>query len=245
MLPGPDDLVDAANGPGAVRKGAHRLRAANPVRFGDAGPLRRRQHRRVERAVAPGGRHQHDLRHPGHPGRDGGHQHRRGIGGPSSRHVDADAPEGPDLLAEPGAVLVADAPGGGQRGPMESLDAGRRVLEGVDRRRPEALAGRGELGCGDGEAVRGEADAVEALGEVEERRVALGADPVEDRGDALDHLGVGRGGRTIERPQHAGRAAERACRTAGSSPGPRRGSRPGRALAHGVDEGAHGWRGPS
>ena len=65
-----------------------RLGAADPVHLVDAGDGRRGQAdvgRLARRAV---GRHaQHDLGHPGDPGRHGGHEDGGGVDGPTARHV--------------------------------------------------------------------------------------------------------------------------------------------------------------
>src|SRR6266478_3741622 len=70
---------------------------------------------------------------------------------------------------------------------MEAFDPLRRIAERSHGRNAYCALGRRELPCRHRELARGEGYAVESLGEIEQRRVALG-------------------GRAVEHPRHARRA---------------------------------------
>ena len=90
-LPGPDDLVDARDGVGAVRERGDRLRAAHLVDLVDARLGGGRERVRVDRAVGRG-RHDHrDLLDARHDRGDRVHEHARRVARAAARHVDADA----------------------------------------------------------------------------------------------------------------------------------------------------------
>ena len=83
-----DDLADPRHRGRAVGHRRHRVGAAEPEDAIDAGLDGRGEHHRIHRRTADD-----DLGHPGDPGRDRGHQQRRGQGIASAGHVAADAVE--------------------------------------------------------------------------------------------------------------------------------------------------------
>ena len=127
MLPGPTILSTRRNGRGPVGQRRDRLGAADAVALGRRRPRGGREDGGLRRARRAGGRSEHDLAHPGHPGRNRRHEHGRRIGRAAAGHVDADALERPHFLAQHGPVLVGDPPGPvGQRPPRDSARCDRR-----------------------------------------------------------------------------------------------------------------------
>ena len=87
-IAGPGDHVDTRDVRGAKGQRRHRLRAADAEHTAHAGHARRGQHHRVDHTIG-GGSHHDQISHAGDNGRDGVHQHRRGIGRPPARHIQA------------------------------------------------------------------------------------------------------------------------------------------------------------
>src|SRR5207244_1204836 len=115
-----------------------------------------------------------------------GHQHRGRVCRAPPWRVDPHPVERPDLLAEDGAVLVGEAPRLRRRHRMIALDPLRRVGQGrADLGREPSLR-RLELVRSDYELRRRRrGEAVEARGQLEERRVAAGAHVAQDPADRV------------------------------------------------------------
>ena len=100
-----DDLVHLRHRGGAVRQCGNRLRPAQGEHPVDAGEAQRRQHMAIAFPVRGGHGGDH-LVHAGHARRHHRHQRGGGVGGLAARHVDADAAQRRDALAEAVAELV-------------------------------------------------------------------------------------------------------------------------------------------
>ena len=169
---GPDDLVDRRDRRGAVGQRRDRLRAADPVDFVDPAQARRRQHQRVEHPVRRR-HHHHQPLDPGDLGRDRVHQHRGRVGGGAARHVKPGARQRSPAHAEPHAAGIDVVDTLRQLLPVEALDP----LGGEAQRRhrllpapwPRCRRSRPPTGAA---APAISAHAVEALGVVDQRRVA-------------------------------------------------------------------------
>ena len=106
---GAGDLVHLGHRRRAVGQRGHGLSPADGEGAAHAGHIGGGQHPRI--FFAPGRGHDHDdLADTGHMGGNGVHQHRRRIRRLAAGHIDADAVERRDLLAQQRAVLVAVAP---------------------------------------------------------------------------------------------------------------------------------------
>src|SRR5262249_26422834 len=145
------------------------------------------------------------------------------------RDVAADAVDGGHLLAQQRAVLVPDPPGARELVAVERLDPpgglGQRRLELPRHRR------RAPLGLGNAQVLDRQLDAVEALGQLHQREVALTPHVVHDRGHAGDHGGRDRGGRPGERRHHAVEPEVRGRQPADHRAAPARSSSRNRATA--------------
>ena len=141
-----------------------------------------------------GGHHHDDFAHTGHLGRHGVHQYRAGIGGLATGHVDANAVQRGDLLAQQGAVFVFVAPGMGQLflvvatdpfcgGAQGLLHFGRQTQPGGF----QLLARQGEFGHGGG------LHAVEAIGVFQYCSITACLDVIADGGHGAVHCRVLRG----------------------------------------------------
>ncbi len=184
-----DDLVDRGHGLGAVGERRDRLRAADREHAVHAGDVGRREHQLVERAARR--RHDHDqLGHAGDDRRDRVHQHRRRIRRLAAGHVQPDAVERADLLAEHGAVGLGVAPAFELLPLGVGADARGRLLERVARGRVDRcvrLRKPRQRHFEFADAVG--LDLVEARGQLEQRRVAARAHRGEDLVDAREHVG--------------------------------------------------------
>ena len=188
-----NDLVHRRHRRGAIGQCRHRLGAADGEDPVDAGGVGRRQHEFVQ--FAGGGGHHHDqLRHPGHLGGDGVHQHRGGIGRLAAGDIEPHPVQGSDLLAEEGAVGLDVAPAGQGLVFRVGADAPRRRLQGGALGGGDGLPGLGQPGGWDLQVRRaGGLPAVEAAGIVQQGRVTPSAQVANDGVHGLLDLGVGDG----------------------------------------------------
>ena len=99
----PTDHIHPGDALGAIGQGRHRLGAAHPVDLIHPGQVGGSQHGGVGSALGTRGRDHHQPLHPGHLGRHRIHQHRAGVGGPATGHVQASPlhrpPAAPQLFA--------------------------------------------------------------------------------------------------------------------------------------------------
>jgi hypothetical protein len=185
-VPWTDDLVHARQRLRAEGERRHRLRAADAKEAVDAGDRRRGENRAVASLQRSRRRYGDDLPDAGHLGRDDVHQHRRRIGRAPTRHVDADALERLDLLAEhePRAIAVAPAPL--QLAAMEVPDAACREAQRAPRRLVDRPFRASELRPRDFHAAA-HVDTVEAARGGDEGSIALLPHSLHDDADrALD-----------------------------------------------------------
>ena len=132
---GADDLVHLRNGLRAVGQRADGLGAADGEHAIDAGQMRRGQHQFVPLAARR--RHHHDeFLDARHLGGNGVHQHRTRIGRLAAGHVEADAIERRDLLAQARAVGFGVVPGLGLLPLVVAADARGGRFAGPDAARP-------------------------------------------------------------------------------------------------------------
>jgi hypothetical protein len=142
-------------------------------------------------------RHHHDpALDAGDLGRQRVHEHRGGIGRGAAGHVEAGGGDRGPALADAQARRVGVVEVGGHLAPVVRLDARRGELEGLQDLARNARRGRSQLGLGDAQGLRRQAGSVEALGVLDQRRVAAGAHLCQDLGDRIGHvrLGVALGG---------------------------------------------------
>ena len=133
---GADDLVHLRHALRTVGERTDRLRAADGVDPVDAAERGRCQHQLV--LFAAGRRHHHDhFPDPRDLGRNAVHEHGRRVGRTPAGHVETDAVERRDALAELRAVRFAVAPGILQLAAVKGADTLRSLLE-------RAALGRGE-----------------------------------------------------------------------------------------------------
>ena len=111
---GPDDDVDGGDRLRAVGQGGDGLGPADAVDLGDAGDGGGGQGEGRDLAVGPGRDAEGHLGHARHQGRDGGHQHGRGVEGPAPGHV---APGPVDRLGPAGDGDAVARVAAGRRGP--------------------------------------------------------------------------------------------------------------------------------
>ena len=154
-----DDDIDGPNRLGAMRDGADRLRPADRHDLVGACDLRRREHDVGDLAIRAGRDTHDDLFNARHPRRNGGHEHGRGIDGPTP----GDVAGGPFY----GAVAATNRHTGllhPDIGRHLGLVVGRNPVggefEGGSDIGFDALDGGGEFGIRDHEGV--EFDTVEA-----------------------------------------------------------------------------------
>ena len=188
---GADDLVDARHGLGAIGQCRHGLGAADGEDTIDTRQVRRGQHQLIDHAVRR--RHDHDdLAHARDMRRNRVHQHGRRIGRLAARHVDPGAVQRRDLLAQQAAVLVLEGPA--FRLLMLVIDThtlgshGQRLA--LIRRQVGIGLGQ-TLGTDDQLGHARDIQAVEAVGELHQRRIAFLLDAREDVGDTMLNLGIG------------------------------------------------------
>ena len=184
----PGDLVDRAHGFGAIGHRRDRLRAADAPDFIDAGDAAGEQHQRVD--LAARGRHaDRQPRHPGHPRRDRVHQDRGRIAGLAARHIQPRRRDRRPAPAEFGAGLVGPQRVGRHLAGVIGADAlGREFQRGAVPGR-DARTGGVDLGGGEAQPVRGQVGAVEAVGQLDQRRVAARPDLGDDPGDHVADIG--------------------------------------------------------
>ncbi len=175
---GTDDHVDRSDGVGPVGERGDRLRATDPVDVVDAGERRGGERGVGDRPVAARRDAQRDLADPGDPGRDGGHEHRAGVGGAAAGDVAARPVDGDDDLAGPDAVAI-EVDGPGDLGLVVGADLTGGVLERVADVAGQARQRRVACRRRDPQVLDGAA--VEAGGELPDRDVAPAADVGDDR----------------------------------------------------------------
>ena len=191
-IAGADDLVDLRHRLRAISQRPDRLRPAHGEYAIDAGQTGRRQHQRV--LFAARRRHDHDqFLDAGHLGRNRVHQYGRRIGCLATRHVETDAIERRDHLAEHGAVgfgvgpavellfLVVDAHALRRRFKRGTL-RGRQAVERRLHFRPRQF----EIG----HAAR--TQAIETVGALDHRGIAARLDVGQDAGDGAFDTLIGR-----------------------------------------------------
>eukprot|EP01022_Parablepharisma_sp_SALTPOND_P017907 TRINITY_DN290_c1_g1_i2.p1 TRINITY_DN290_c1_g1~~TRINITY_DN290_c1_g1_i2.p1 ORF type:complete len:1623 (-),score=570.02 TRINITY_DN290_c1_g1_i2:20056-24924(-) len=185
-IAGADDLVHLRDGRGAIGQRADGLRAADGEDAVHAGNGGGRQHQFVLHAIRRG--HDHDdFLHAGHLGRNRIHQHRRGIGGLATGHVDAHAIQRRDLLAQLGAIGFAVEETVGAAFLLLALVIGTHAVGG-GLQRMAACRGQAVQGCLQGLVAdlqggyRGGLHAVEALGVFQHGGVAARLDLGQDAG---------------------------------------------------------------
>ena len=83
---GAGDLVHGGDALGAIGQRCDRLGAADAVNLIHPGNPRGQQHQRIEHPIG-GGYGDGEAFDPGDLGRNGVHQHRRGVGGKPARHI--------------------------------------------------------------------------------------------------------------------------------------------------------------
>ena len=215
----PHDLVHAPDGLRAVGQRGHRLGAADPVGLGHSRHASGGEHGGVERLVGDGRRDEHDLLHARHARRDHRHQARwtdrpRARRGRRRPTRSSGRTSWPSTRAQWHPSCATNV---GARSAMKALDPVRGIPErphGGGRHRaarpppsppPSPRARR-----------RSRRDPIEALGELEERRVALVAHGGHDLLHPAMDVRVDRGGRTVEHPGHARERRGWPCRAAGS-----------------------------
>ena len=165
---GPRDEIDAGDARRAVGQGGDGLGASRPEDLVHARDRRRGQDGRGQAAVGRGRRADHQLAHPRQPGRDGGHQHRGGVGGAAA----GDVKPGPAHRA--GEELQAGRSGHvgeGLRG-VEGADPGGRQLQ------LSPLSGRQALASG------------LQRGAPHRKRLALGGRPAVEPAPVLAQRGI-------------------------------------------------------
>ena len=82
----PDNFGHGGDGVRAIGERGHSLRAADTIDFINTRQIGGGQHQRIDVAVG-GGNHHHHARAPRHLGRNGIHQHGRGIAGCAAGHI--------------------------------------------------------------------------------------------------------------------------------------------------------------
>ena len=190
-IAGTDDFVDLRHGLGTVGQRRHRLRAADGEHPVYPGNRRGCQYQLIFFAARR--RHDHDeFTHARHLGGNRVHQHRRRISRLAARHVESDAVERGDLLAQHGAVVFGIGPG--------TLDLLLVVAPHTRCRRLQRRTGIGrqtsqrgiELGPAQFQTgQRSRRQAVEACGVFEHRRVAPGPDILQNVRHSLFDGGIG------------------------------------------------------
>ena len=186
---GPDDLVHPPYGCGAEGHGRHPLGAAHGVDLAQAEQVGRGQDVRMGAAVGPGGRGHADLLHPGHLGRDRGHQQGGEQRRASPRHADAHALDGGHLLSQDDPVPVLHEPGVAALAPVEGTDVGGGLLQGAAQVLLHCGGGLFKGGRGDAKPAGGQLHPVELAGERGHRLVAALPHLLEHAGNRLLHLG--------------------------------------------------------
>ena len=184
------DLADRLDGLGAVGQRRHGLRAAYRVDLGDAGQAAGLEHHRVDAAVLGGRRDAHDALDAGDRGGQGVHEHRGRVQRAAAGHVDANAFKRGDLRTDQGAVLAHGEPALLDLTLVELANLLGGLLErllgfGIDLRRG-GLDGLGRHA----EVLDG--NAVEALGQLAQGRIALFANLLDDVRCRLHGAGVER-----------------------------------------------------
>ncbi len=220
-LPGPTILSTAGTVAVPYASARDRLRAADREHAVDAGDRGRREHHRVARAVRRRRDH-HDLADAGDLRGNRVHQHARRIRGEAARHVDADAIERRDALAEPRAVGLVVGPRSRPRWRSWKLRTRAAACSSASRcvgrqrvaRRVE-FAARGISRS----AADATVDAIEAARVVDERGVAAPADVGDDRAPPPGRRPSRRRCRSAAARRARRRSRRRACRAAGPSGG--------------------------
>ena len=184
------DLVHRRNGFGAVSQRRNRLRPADAVDLIHPRDLRCQQHQRIDHA--PGRRaSDHQPRHPGNLGRNGIHQHRRGVRGQSPRHIKPRCRDrGPaPAQCRPGIV--------GPLGVLRHLlfvigaDAGSGKFQCCAVLGQDFGTGAGDLGWTESQGFRRHLEPVKAARQVDQRRIAPRPHVGDDGGGGLiDILGL-------------------------------------------------------
>ena len=196
------DFVDLGDGGGAVGQRSHGLRATHRESAAHTGHTGGGQHQGVAHACWRG-HHHDDLLHPGHMGGNRVHQHRGGVSGFATRHINAHAVQWRDFLAEQRAVFVAVAPTLARRLFLRFVvlsDTGRRGLQSVPLRCRQAVQGSLQLGLGDLQGLHaGGLQSIKTLGVLQHRRITALLHIGQDGGHALLDGGVG-----VGRPMQAG-----------------------------------------
>jgi hypothetical protein len=189
-IAGADDLVDAADGFGAIGQGGDRLGAADAVDFGDAGNLGGKQDDGAD-LPARGGDGQSNAVHPGQLGGDGAHDDGGGIGGETAGNVDADGIDGGPAGAQrhPEGILIDVV--GGELLFVVGLDAVMRGLERGADFIGHAGGGAIDFLGGNAQVGGGEIGVVEFIGQLDHGLVAARADIGDDGGDDIAHFLAG------------------------------------------------------
>ena len=169
-----EDLVDPAHGLGAVRHGRDRLRAPDGVDLGHAREPGGREDRRGNLPIALRRRTHDDLLAAGEAGRDGEHEDGRRVNRAPAGHVEPDAPQRTPLSPDTHAPHHVDRLLAEALRAVNRLDVRGRDLEGASQSEIEIVQRRAH-GLG-GDAGLLEAHAIEALGQVEQCRVAALSD---------------------------------------------------------------------
>ncbi len=157
-----DDDVDLADRLGAVGHRRDGLGSADGVDLVDIGEGGGGQGRGIDGPIPIGGNAQHHLRHSRHPGRDGRHQHRRGVPGPAAGHVQTGPVDRSQQVGHDEAFPLV-GPLRGQRAALKALDRRPGRFEGVAERRRDG--GEGGVHGRPGHSELVEDDAIERLGE--------------------------------------------------------------------------------
>ena len=191
---GPGDLVNARDRRGAVGQRSDSLRAADGEHAVHAGDVRSGEDQRVLLTSWRG--HDHDdFAHASHTRRHDVHQHGRRVRRLAARHINADAVERRDFLAEQRALGVAVGEAAAAHVELALVVRTNALGRGFER---AALFGRDRVECG-GEFVsrefeRGHAwriQAVEASGVLEHGCIATLSHVGNDAGDCAVDRRVG------------------------------------------------------
>ena len=186
---GSGDLVHRRDALGAPGKRGDGLGAADAPDLVDAGEAGGQQHQRVHLALRCRHRHGQTL-HPGDAGRYRVHQHRGGVGGKPSRHVEPGCVNRRPAPAEKRTALVFPA---GVLGQLAGV-VGAYAFGGQLERRAFGCRHTGDM-CvdlllGEAQPGLGGVESVEAAGVVDEGGVAPPAHLVDDGGDIGIDIGI-------------------------------------------------------
>ncbi len=200
---GPHDDVALRKGRGAIGKRRDRLRAAHPEHPRHTRQLGRQHRQRIEPVVGRRRRH-HQLVDPGHLRWNGVHQHRRGIGRPPARHIEAGTLHRSPSPAGAHAGCIAVAAIGRALGCVEGADPPGSQLQRCPLVGRHPGNGGSPLGGRNLGTTRRQVHPVEPLGQVGNRPEPLALHPFEDLGDLACNPPVG-----LPRVGHQGRKAPR------------------------------------